>query len=368
MSDTLKISYQKMQTDLHASESLIQHTLAAAYPEKKAHSTPRIRTAALIASFILLIVAAIPAMFAAAAGRNLFYDLYPEVAKVILGNRSDDNEGVRLTVESVSIHGDTAEVYFSLQDLIGKRINGNTAMIDNYRLDLNEKNLGEITQTCRFLRYDEKTEKAHYLITTSNTDGDQMIIGSRITLTLGYIIAGRYTARSLNAGIDITAVNTDPETVNTTLNYWANMHVITNELKTRMGTDLDDNARYNVLKPGASLYNIAPDIDITAAGYKDGILRLQVCHDGTMSQKDLYGAIHEKGMVYLTEKANEENVLDCTLMATYFIEGDTRFYTEYFFDLPQEELANYNLAFWFMPYSDVIDGNWRVTIPAEQFD
>lgn len=369
MSEEFKNRYAAMQQDLNASETLMQHTFAAAFPEKKPRRVLRLRTAAwAAAAFMLLIVIALPVMASTDAGLNLLYKLYPSVAKIITGNKTDESESILLTAESVSVHDNTFELEFSLKDLTGNRIDENTVLLDNYTLRLNDYDYcGSVEEDCEFLYHNTKTGKNHYRITVRRENGRAIETGSRITLTLGKFIVGRYIARGLDAGVDLTAVNTTPETVNTALHHWT--AIPTDELKTRLGTDFDNtNSSYDVLTPGTSIYNIAPNVDITAAGYKDGMLRLQVCYSGVMGLKERHSAHFAKGVVYLAEKNDPDSQFPYTLTATYFNEEETLLYEEFFFDIPTEELENYNLAYWILPYEDIIDGNWQVTVLTEDIN
>ena len=367
MSDKLKTRYNAMQNELNASESLIQHTLTAAHPEKQSRRVPRLRTAALVtAVFVLLAVVALPAI-AATTGYSLL-DAYPGIAKIIKGNMIDDNEGIRLTVESATVDHDTAEIYFSLQDLVGDRIDETTELRDNFIFDsLYNGYEGEITVDCEFLSHETETGKNHYLITVHKDNGTALKTGSRVRLTLGQIITGVYTTHSLDAGFDFGAVTADPTTHNTTVLHWVIGDTEKMDaLKVRLNTDFDDNDRYDVLTPGDSLCNITQDIDITAAAYQDNVLRLQVCHSGAMGYKHPQGKDFGKGVLYLVEKNNPDNARYLTTSVLYFNENETKLYEEFFFDIPQEELKNYNLAYWYVPYTGAIGDEWQVTFPLKE--
>ena len=75
-------------------------------------------------------------------------------------NRSDEDNGIRLTVDSVYLHSDTVEVYVALQDLTGDRLDETTDLFDSYRI-----NRGfDCSATCSRVGYDAQTRTARFLI------------------------------------------------------------------------------------------------------------------------------------------------------------------------------------------------------------
>ena len=61
-----------------------------------------------------------------------------------------EDQGIRMEVLSVYIHGDTAEIYISLQDQTGNRIDETTDLFDSYDI----LRPYDSTATCRFAGYD----------------------------------------------------------------------------------------------------------------------------------------------------------------------------------------------------------------------
>ncbi|MBP3704876.1 MAG: DUF4179 domain-containing protein, partial [Clostridia bacterium] len=308
MSEKFKTRYTAMQNELNASESLIQHTLSVAHPAKQPRRAMRLRTAALVAAvFMLLIAIALPVMASTDTGYALLYSISPEAAQLFRPVKmSCENEGIELTIESIYIHEDTAEIYVSLQDLIGNRIDETTALCGNYMLDFDFSGMVEVND--EFLYHDPDTRTNYYLLTLRQGSGNELHSKPMTTFTLGQIVIGQYSTNTLDCGLDLSAVTTTTATARRSLLGWGGS-VPTEELKEKMGTDFTLESGCDVLVPGTSLYNITQNIDITAAGYKDGMLRVQVCHSGAMGNKDSRNDDFGEGVLYLVDKEDPDNIL-----------------------------------------------------------
>ena len=98
----------------------------------------RMRIAAACLAGVLFLSAS-SLLAAVAAGSmpayEILYALYPETAKRLTPVQiSCEDNGIRMEVEAVYVHADTAEIYLSMQDLTGERIDETVDLFDSYSI------------------------------------------------------------------------------------------------------------------------------------------------------------------------------------------------------------------------------------------
>ena len=166
---TLREKYSAMQSDVQPDAALLRQTRAAVRkaPARPRRLRPLIALAAAVICLALTVPAfAMPALAADPSGYALLYSISPAAAQFFKPvNRSDEDNGIRLTVDSVYLHSDTVEVYVALQDLTGDRLDETTDLFDSYRI-----NRGfDCSATCSRVGYDAQTRTARFLISVSYT-------------------------------------------------------------------------------------------------------------------------------------------------------------------------------------------------------
>lgn len=353
-------TYRNMNEQIVPEEVLIRRTLSTAYWES-AHKPMRLRGALLIATVLALCLAlALPVLAATDAGYALLYSISPETAQFFKPiNMSDENQGILMTVESIYIHEDTAEIYISLQDLTGDRLDETTDLRSNYDLDI--PNGCESSEV--FLRYDSETCTNHYLLTIRETNGNMLQENTKIHFRLGEFVIGTYTVETFDCGIDLTEADLSPDTMTVELDGWGG-RIPATETEKQLASDFTiERKNYEVLTPSESLYTITPNIDITAIGYVDDLLHIQVCYSGVLANEN-------HGILALRTEDNDDieanNYISDILNATFYNEDGTKYYEEYFFDVSPEKLENYTLAANYTPYTGKITGTWDVTFPLKE--
>ena len=96
------------------------------------------RIGRIAACLLLVFVFSISSLSLAAATGNIpandiFYSLYPDMAmKLSPVNESCEDNGIKMEVESIYVHENMAEIYISMQDLTGNRIDETTDLFDSY--------------------------------------------------------------------------------------------------------------------------------------------------------------------------------------------------------------------------------------------
>lgn len=108
-----------------------------------------------------------------------------------------------------------------------------------------------------------------------------------------------------------------------------------------------------VLQPQEMLYSPMDKIYITAAGYLDDMLHIQLAvRDKT--------TLDTHGYLYLTDR--EGNRVDSYSSIFFMEEKEERVdYQEFLFRIPKEELGKYKLYGSFYKAGRNVQGNWRVT-------
>ena len=89
-----------------------------------------------------------------------------------ISSATDEDNGIRLEVQSVYVADSVAQIVFSLQDLTGNRLDA-TSSISDYFLDWPV----EYLSTCQLVDYDPIDKKATFLLTMSQWEQQKIAMG-----------------------------------------------------------------------------------------------------------------------------------------------------------------------------------------------
>lgn len=343
---TFREKYNTMQRDVRPDAPLLQRTRAAAQkaPARPRRLRPLIALAAILVCLALAVPAfAMPALAADPNGYALLYSISPAAAQFFKPvNRSDEDNGIRLTVDSVYLHSDTVEIYVSLQDLTGDRLDETTDLFDSYRI-----NRGfDCSATCSLAGYDAPTRTARFLISITSFDG-QDIEGDKLTFSLNRLLTGKTETEGAVTGLDLAAAQAESATQRV---EWRGGSGIATE------TDGSTAETRTALVPTGTLAAPAPGVTVTAIGYIDGLLHIQV----------LYENIHETdnhGQLWLENGAEK---LECLGSLSFFAENGSDSFEEYVFDVSPAQLADCTLYGSFVTADTLIEGGWEITFPLTE--
>ncbi|WP_455619047.1 DUF4179 domain-containing protein [Eisenbergiella sp.] len=316
---------------------------------------------AAIAAAALVIMVGTPLLAAESpAFYQALYSVSPSAAQFFIPVRKAcvDN-GIRMEVESAGLEGDTARIYVSLQDLEGNRIDETTDLFDSYAIRRSFDSVG----TCSRVSYDKETGKATFLIEITAMDGKD-IKGGKITFSVREFISGKTAMEDIPIELEpadlarreTTDVLTDPVTTGGGYSWEAQQDFGVSIEDEAAMEELGDKLPKTVLLPGESLYSPMKNLDISAAGYMDGMLHIQL----RMKEKI---KLDPHGFVYLMNEKGERLEPYCTV---YFAEhtesNDLRVdYGEIMFKIPKEKLEEYKLYGSFYTAGRNVKGDWRVT-------
>lgn len=345
---TFREKYNAMQRDVRPDAPLLQRTRAAAQkaPARPRRLRPLIALAAVLVCLALTVPAfAMPALAADPNGYALLYSISPAAAQFFKPvNRSDEDNGIRLTVDSVYLHSDTVEIYVSLQDLTSDRLDETTDLFDSYRI-----NRGfDCSATCSLAGYDAQTRTARFLISITSFDG-QDIEGDKLTFSLNRLLTGKTESEGAVTGLDLAAAQAEPAMQQV---EWRGGSGIAAEVG---GSAAETRT---ALVPTGTLAAPTPGVAITTMGYVDGLLHIQVLYENIL-ETDNHGQLWlENG----TEK------LECLGSLSFFAGNGSDSFEEYVFDVSPAQLADCTLYGSFVTADTLIEGNWEITFPLTETD
>lgn len=300
------------------------------------------KTAAVAAVMIAIIMLSVPALTAAdfEPAYNILYLLSPPIAQKLKPVRmSSEDQDIRFEVISAYVEDNKAVIYVSVQDLSADRIDETTDLFDSYSINTPF----DCSSTCTNINYDTETKTATFLINITQMN-KQDLVGDKITFRVRELLSGKQEYNGALSDLDMNKISAAPETVTPT-------HILGGG-----GTnyrEAEDNFR--ALKPTGSLYSPVDGADITAMGYVDGNLHIQVKY-GNVLQTDNHGS------VYFQNSKGEK--IPCIANVAFSTDSECQErYVEYIYDLSDVDLTEYEAYGYFVTSDTLITGNWSVTFP-----
>ena len=296
---------------------------------------------------------------------DLMYQVSPSVAQYFIPvQKTCESNGIEMEVVSAYIKNDTAQVYITLKDLKGNRIDDTTDLNDSYKINRAfDCTIGH----CENIGYDKKTGKATFLITITNNE-NKNITGEKLTFMMSNFISQKKKWDEIKLPISTDQVENNIETTkmwlsgfSTTNDKYENMYII------------NEKNEESVILPNKDIDFGVTDMSITGIAYFDNRLHIQVSAKNNLK-------IDNHGEIYLKNKeTNEKRTSDYNLGFILGKNGDkyeysTKYYThnenrrdftEYVFDISQEELKDYNIYGDFVAGGLNTEGNWKITFPIE---
>ncbi len=327
-----------------------KYILEALNTEEKSNISMIVKRLGTIAASLAVVVALAFSGTTVAVARgsitayNLLKEVFPEfAAEMFPVFVSCEDEEIRMEVEAVLVEEDMAKVYISMQDLTGNRIDGTIDLFDSYRI---ESTVGQIG-TCELVGFSADDKKATFLITLQNMDGetwkDSVMKFSMLKFLYG---KGVYEKQ-------LTAIAIKEIPVVKELQYDVN-------IRGRGGfglENLDINIGYLLQNP-AQIFSPVEGVTVTAYGFVDEKLRVQVCYDDILETDN-------HGHIYLKDE-NGETILPYANVA-FWGEDKSKSYEEYFFDISSaEDLSKYTIWGHFVTCGNMEEGDWRVSFPIEE--
>lgn len=344
-----KIQYQQLMNQVKPDPELVQKTVHQARRKiKSQHQFYSFRKPVIaFVSVCLCISFAMPVLAATVEPiYQMIYMVSPAAAQFFMPvQKSDEDNGINMEVVSAFIHGNMAEIYVSMQDLTGDRIDGTTDLYDSYSIN----RPFDSSAYCERVAFDENTKTATFLIIIEEW-GEKDIAGDKITFSVKEFLSHKNIYEKVAVPFDLSKA---ADAVQTQTVYTLGGGGTAYE---------NDDGESIVLIPGKALDSFPVEgIDITAIGYIEGKLHVQMALKNRL-KNDAHGSFflldgndrifNSKYHVYFTNQyKNSEDRID---------------YCEYVFDIPQEEISGYRLYGDFVTSGMLTEGHWRVTFPLVQ--
>lgn len=347
-------SYRSMNEQVNPSDALLIQTIGRAggthtfAGQRSLFSRPYFKTATAVLLLLLLIstpvmAARVPALY------GLMYQFSPELTQYLVPvQRSCLDNGIRMEVVSASFNGNTAELCVAIQDLTGDRVDETTDLFDSYSIHTPFGNMGH----CERIGYDEASKAALFLITLTDWEG-RKIEGRKVTFSVREFISHKTALESTEVPIDLTALEeaSVTQSVNPT---GMDLNAPQDGLDDSAAPDSD-----RILLPGASIYTPVSHLSVTAAGYVDGSLHIQLQTDEKLT-------LDPHGYFYLLTPDGKEQPYDYSISFNKLTDDGNRIdYQEFVFHIPQSEISGYRLFGSFYTSGLNTKGNWQVTFPLE---
>lgn len=342
------------------------------FEKLEAKPVRRLRPVAVVSAMLAVILLAMPVMAAQIpAVSDWLYELSPEMAERFTPVRkSDVRNGIKMEVVSASIHGATAEVLVTFEDLEGDRISHKFQPefeIWDYTKD------GSLISgmTARGLSpdgsgYDPETGICTVLFELTYLDATVTeVMGNKFTL-----IADNAEKYLPEERCEIPLTLTDAETMTVNLETMSDtseqgyLSDATGKIQFQgFGNGAQDGyeewnsqEEYTVIVPGEPVCEVAENFAITGMTYIDGLLHIQYRLrnelDGSLWLED------ESGNQFYWQYGNHINIF----------EGENHgYYNEDVFEIPEEELGNYRLVCSYRP-TEQIEGPWKVSFEFTESD
>ncbi len=302
------------------------------------------KAVAVAAAIMLVFTMSVPTLAAADfdPAYDLLYMVSPAIAQKLKPVRmSCEDNDIKFEVVSASVEDNEALAYISVQDLDGDRIDETTDLFDSFSINTPF----DCSSSCRNISYDADTQTATFLISISQWN-EQDIIGDKITLRVREMLSNKHEFDTAIPELDISQFGVATETI-------APAHI------TGGGGSNYEKYRedFHALVSTGVLCSPVEGVDITAVGYVDGKLHIQIKYESVL-ETDNHGYVYFKN-------SNGDIIRDDACIY-YIADGEQEErYTEYIYDFSGLNVSEYVPYGYFVTSSTHISGNWSVTFPLE---
>lgn len=323
----------------------IDDTAIQAARMRKVKRQPYRRYAALAAAAVLCVLLTVPALAFAGVDQayEVLYAVSPTIAQTLKPvQMSCENNGIRMEVISAAVQGNRADIYISMQDLTGDRIDETVDLFDSYRIN----RPFDSSATCRLVSYDAQQKAAAFLISITQWDKKD-IRGDKITFSVEEFLSGQQMFEGSLSQLNLTSAAQSPDTQsNVDIRGWSEPD----------GARMDVESIPVLTRQDDLLCSPVPGVQVTAMGYIDGKLHIQTHYDNILETDN-------HGYVYL--KNAEDEVIYADSSISFWDEAHSGSYDEEVFDVSAEELPEYQVCGAFWTGAKLTKGNWQVTFPLE---
>lgn len=314
--------------------------------KKRRVSTKRKVAIAMLAS-VLCLTAATPVLAANVPEvYELMYLVSPSVAQYFKPvQKSAEYDGIKMEVVSAYIHGNTAEVYITMQDLTGDRLDETTDLYDSYSIHRPFDSVAH----CTNVGYDDTSKTATFLVSITEWDSKD-ITGDKITFSVREFMSNVNKNFDYSIQIDMQSIGGAAAT----------------QMVVSSGGGGDaypvDSDNIEALIPSAPMPELTiVGLDLTGIGYINGQLHIQIANNNPLENGN-------NSHIYLKDSKGDIVENDYSFNFTTQHEDDTqrKDYCEFVFDIPKDDINDYSVFGNFYITGPLTKGFWSVTFPLEQ--
>lgn len=305
------------------------------------------RAVAMAAVIIAVLTLSVPALAAAnfEPAYEVLYMMSPVIAQKLKPvSMSCEDNGIKFEVISAYVENSEAVIHVSVQDLSGDRIDETTDLFDSYSINTPF----DCSSSCSNISYDAETKTATFLIHITQMKGRD-IAGDKITFRVRELLSNKQAYEAVLHDLDVNEISVAPETITPT-------HIFGGG-----GTNHSEaEEEFRALKATGTLAAPVDGVEITAMGYVDGMLHIQVRYENVLETDN-------HGDIYFRNDRGEE--IPCIATVAFSADSECRErYVEYIYDLSEIDLTEYEVYGDFVTSDTLIRGNWSVTFPLESVD
>lgn len=325
---------------------MIDDTIIQGARIHKVKRRTRRRYAALAAAAILCMLLTVPALALAGVDQayEVLYSISPAIAQTLKPvQMSCEDNGIRMEVISATVQGDHADIYISMQDMTGDRIDETVDLFDSYQINRPFDSSG----TCRPVGYDAQQKAATFLISITQWDKKE-IRGDKITFSVREFLSGQQVFEGPLPQLEPASAAQSPDTqTGVDIRGWSQPD----------GARIDVEAIPILTRQDDLLFSPAPGAQVTAMGYIDGKLHIQTCYDNILETDN-------HGYVYLQNADGE--MIHASASVSFWDGVHSGSYDEAVFDVPAEGFSGYQVYGAFWTGAKLTKGSWQVTFPLER--
>ncbi|MBQ4105030.1 MAG: hypothetical protein IJC86_01420 [Clostridia bacterium] len=274
-------------------------------------------------------------------GYDVLYAMFPSVAQKLKPvQMSCVDNGIKMEVIAANVTDTEAQVYISMRDLTGDRIDETTDLFDSYDI----RRPFDSSATCSMVDYDASAKTATFLIQMDWYD-TRKLLGSKVTFSVKEFLSRKQEWNGYIDSINLSEVGDAKET-------------ITN-VSTRGGSYSDDeiallDEKSAYLKPVNDGIITSPvdGVEITGIGYIDGKLHIQTYFDNIVDYDN-------HGFIYLVDENGGFDYGEQSV--AFWDEKGVGSYEEQVFDITPEELSKCRVYGEFVTSDSLTQGDWEVT-------
>lgn len=322
---------------------MIDDTVIQGARMHKASRRPRRWYAALAAAAVLCTLLTLPALAYAGVDQayEALYSISPAMAQTLKPvQMSCEDNGIRMEVISAAVQGDRADIYISMQDLTGDRLDETVDLFDSYQINRPFDSSG----TCRLVGYDARQKAATFLISITRWDKKD-IRGGKVTFFVREFLSGQQVFEGPLPQLEPASAARSPDTqTGVDIRGWSQPD----------GARMDVEAIPVLARQDDLRFSPVPGAQVTAMGYVDGKLHIQTRYDDILETDN-------HGYVYLQNADGE--VIHASATVSFWDETHSGSYDEAVFDVPAEGFSGYQVCGAFWTGAKLTRGSWQVTFP-----